>query len=44
MDMVKALFVCNRQQTEFYLFITKGDKSFRSKEFSGILGISRVSL
>lgn len=43
MDMVKTLFVCNRQQTEFYLFITKGDKPFRSKEFSGILGISRVS-
>lgn len=43
MDMVKTLFVCNRQQTEFYLFITKGDKPFRSKEFSGALGISRVS-
>lgn len=43
MDMVKTLFVCNRQQTEFYLFVTKGDKPFRSKEFSGALGISRVS-
>lgn len=43
MDMVKTLFVCNRQQTEFYLFITKGDKPFRSKEFSSALGISRVS-
>ena len=43
MRMVKTLFLCNRQQTSFYLFITRGDKSFRSKEFSGALGISRVS-
>lgn len=26
MKMVKTLFLCNRQQTEFYLFITPGDK------------------
>jgi Ala-tRNA(Pro) deacylase len=43
MKMVKTLFLCNRQQTEFYLFITCGDKSFRSKDFSHALGISRVS-
>ena len=43
MKMVKTLFLCNRQQTEFYLFITKGDKPFRSKDFSSVLGISRVS-
>ena len=43
MKMVKTLFLCNRQQTEFYLFITISDKSFSSKEFSHILGISRVS-
>ena len=24
MDMVKTLFLCNRQQTSFYLFVTKG--------------------
>ncbi len=41
--MVKTLFVCNRQQTEFYIFVTCGDKPFRSKEFSHALGISRVS-
>lgn len=41
--MVKTLFLCNRQQTEFYLFITKGDKPFRSKDFSNALDISRVS-
>ena len=43
MKMVKTLFLCNRQQTEFYLFITCGDKPFKSKEFAGALGISRVS-
>ena len=32
-----------RQQTEFYLFVTCGDKPFRSKDFSAALGISRVS-
>lgn len=43
MKMVKTLFLCNRQQTLFYLFITAGDKPFRSKDFSTALGISRVS-
>lgn len=43
MKMVKTLFLCNRQQTEFYLFITAGDKPFRSKDFSAALEISRVS-
>lgn len=43
MKMIKTLFVCNRQQTEFYIFVTCGDKPFRSKEFSHTLGISRVS-
>lgn len=41
--MVKTLFLCNRKQTEFYLFIIKGDKLFRSKEFGAALRISRVS-
>lgn len=43
MKMVKTLFLCNRQKTEFYLFITTGDKPFCSKDFSRALGISRVS-
>jgi len=43
MKMVKTLFLCNRQQTNFYLFITSGGKPFRSKEFSSALEISRVS-
>lgn len=41
--MVKTLFLTNRQQTEFYLFVTEGDKPFRSKDFSHALGIARVS-
>lgn len=43
MNMVKTLFLCNRRQTEFYLFITCADKPFRSKDFSTALGIARVS-
>lgn len=43
MDMVKTLFLCNRQQTAFYLFITTGSKPFRAKDFSNALGIARVS-
>ena len=43
MKMVKTLFLCNRKKTEFYLFITTGDKPFKSKEFSAALDISRVS-
>lgn len=43
MKMVKTLFLCNRQQTEFYLFVTCGDKPFRSKDFSTALKVSRVS-
>lgn len=43
MKMVKTLFLCNRQQTAFYLFVTVGDKPFRSKDFSTALDISRVS-
>ncbi len=43
MEMVKTLFLCNRQLTAFYLFITTGSKPFRSKDFSNTLGVSRVS-
>ena len=41
--MVKTLFLCNAQKTTFYLFVTRGDKPFRSKEFSKSVGSSRVS-
>lgn len=43
MEIVKTLFLCNRQQTQFYLFVTKGDKPFSTKNFGQALGISRVS-
>lgn len=43
MKMVKTLFLCNRQQTDFYLFITTGCKPFKSKDFSSALGVARVS-
>ncbi len=43
MNMVKTLFLCNRQQTEFFLFVTMGDKPFHTKEFSAALDIARVS-
>lgn len=43
MKMVKTLFLCNRQQTSFYLFVTCGDKPFHAKEFSSALGVARVS-
>lgn len=43
MNMVKTLFLCNRQQTDFYLLITVGNKPFRSKDFSNALGVARVS-
>ena len=43
MKMVKTLFLCNRQQTDFYLFVTCGSKPFKTKDFSAALGIARVS-
>lgn len=43
MKTVKTLFLCNRQKTNFYLFVTAGDKPFVTKNFSSALGISRVS-
>ncbi len=43
METVKTLFLCNRQKTEFYLFVTTSDKKFSSKSFGAALNISRVS-
>lgn len=40
---IKTLFLCNRQKTSFYLFMTPPDKPFVTKDFSRTLGISRVS-
>ena len=41
--IVKTIFVCNRQQTEFYLYATTDDRPFVTREFCGALGIPRVS-
>ena len=41
--IVKTIFVCNRQQTEFYLYVTSHDKPFVTRDFCGALGIPRVS-
>ena len=42
-QIVKTIFLCNRQQTEFYLYVTSHDKPFVTREFCGALGIPRVS-
>jgi Ala-tRNA(Pro) deacylase len=39
----KNLFLCNRQQTVFYLLLMPGDKPFKTKELSGQLGVARLS-
>ena len=39
----KNLFLCNRQQTEFYLLLMPGDKPFKTKFLSAQLGCSRLS-
>lgn len=41
--IVKTVFLCNRQQTEFYLYVTTDDKTFVTRDFCGALGIPRVS-
>ena len=41
--IAKNLFLTNRQQTEFYLLIMTGDKSFKTKYLSAQLGCSRLS-
>ena len=39
----KNLFLCNRQKTNFYLLVMPGDKTFKTKELSKQMGISRLS-
>lgn len=41
--IVKTVFLCNRQQAEFWLYVTKDDKPFVTRDFCGALGIPRVS-
>ena len=42
-SMCKNLFLCNRQQTKFYLLMMPGEKPFKTKELSHQLGIARLS-
>ena len=39
----KNLFLCNRQKTEFYLLMMPGNKVFKTKDFSPLMGSSRLS-
>ena len=41
--VVKTIFLCNRQQTVFYLYVTAAEKPFVTRDFCGALGIPRVS-
>ena len=42
-DIVKTVFLCNRQQTEFYLYVMPASKPFVTRDFCAALGIPRVS-
>ena len=39
----KNLFLCNRQQTDFYLLMMPGDKPFKTKDLSAQINSSRLS-
>ena len=39
----KNLFLCNRQQTKFYLLMMPGDKPFKTKDISQQIGSARLS-
>lgn len=39
----KNLFLCNRQQTQFYLLMLPGEKHFKTKYLSTELGCARLS-
>lgn len=42
-EMCKNLFLCNRQQTVFYLLMLPGDKPFKTSVLSKQIGSSRLS-
>lgn len=42
-SICKNLFLCNRQETEFYLLLLPGDKPFKTKYLSAQIGSSRLS-
>lgn len=39
----KNLFLCNRQQTDFYILMITSDKHFKTKDISAQIGSSRLS-
>ena len=39
----KNLFLCNRQQTQFYVLMMQGEKPFKTKFLSAQLGCARLS-
>lgn len=39
----KNLFLCNRQETDFYLLVIPGEKPFKTKYLSAQIGSSRLS-
>ena len=39
----KNLFLCNRQETDFYLLMMPGDKRFHTKDLAAQLGTARLS-
>ncbi len=41
--MCKNLFLCNRQETAFYLLLMPGDKKFKTKELSAQIQSARLS-
>lgn len=42
-EICKNLFLCNRQETEFYLLMMPGKKPFKTKYLSQQIGSSRLS-
>lgn len=42
-EICKNLFLCNQQKTVFYLLMIKETKSFKTKDISKQLGVSRLS-
>lgn len=42
-QMCKNLFLCNRQQTVFYLLLMPADKPFKTKELSAQINSARLS-
>lgn len=42
-SICKNLFLCNRQESDFYLLLILGDKPFKTKYLSAQIGSSRLS-